>query len=837
MSEPGSAADPPDPSLAASPAEFVEQLRQLRLWAGSPSLRRLRQLAGTTRDEHGVEIDALPVSTASHVLRGERMPRMDFTRAFVTACLRARRQDEAQIAAVVERWHDSWLRLQQLTAGERTATPQPRPTTVPRQLPLAPAGFTGRTDEVALLSKALAVADQPDQPMIMAIHGPGGVGKSALALHTAHSAAADFPDGQLYVDLQGATAGLAPLSPLEVIGRFLRALGAGGSDLCDQLDEAAARFRTVVADRRVLIVLDNAADAGQVRPLLPGTPSCRVLVTSRQPLSGLDGVRQLHLDVLPEPEAITVLARTIGAERVAAEPAAAAELVRRCGGLPLALRIAAARLAARPAWPLAELAQRLADEQRRLDELRVADADVRVSIDVSYRQLRGGGDAKDLAAADAFARLGIWDGPDLPLPVAARLLGQPVAAAETLLERLVDAGLLESRTVGRYHFHDLVRIYARELAVASWPEPERTAALARALRFYTATAWHTLTYFRRGGLRRERADQRWTAGGQALASPAEAFDWLEAERANLLAAAAQAATVDELDAAAIQLAQALFGFFHDYRYWRDWEAVNQIALRVARRRQDPVAEAQALNDLGASWQVRGAHREAVEWYHRSLAIHQRLGDEAAAAATLNNLGIAHLRLGEYDQAMASFQRSLEIRRAAGDQRGGATVLRNLGALYRRMGRLGEAVECYQTALRTVQALGEPTTEATCLNDLGMAYRLQGRFEEALGYLDRGLRLSREFGVRWLTAATLDSIGTVHHEQGRYREALDCYWQSLRICQEMGSADHEADVLQNLGLTLRALGDRAAARGHWTEALQIRERLGLPTDELRALLSD
>src|SRR5690606_8020520 len=157
----------------------------------------------------------------------------------------------------------------------------------------------------------------------------------------------------------------------------------------------------------------------QVRPLLPGTPSCRVLVTSRQPLSGLDGVRQLHLDVLPEPEAITVLARTIGAERVAAEPAAAAELVRRCGGLPLALRIAAARLAARPAWPLAELAQRLADEQRRLDELRVADADVRVSIDVSYRQLRGGGDAKDLAAADAFARLGIWDGPDLPLPVAA----------------------------------------------------------------------------------------------------------------------------------------------------------------------------------------------------------------------------------------------------------------------------------------------------------------------------------------------------------------------------------------------------------------------------------
>jgi DNA-binding transcriptional ArsR family regulator len=344
------------------------------------------------------------------------------------------------------------------------------------------------------------------------------------------------------VDLHGATAGLAPLAPLEVLGRFLRALGADPAAIPADLEEASAAFRSWVAARRLLLVLDNAADAAQVVPLLPASAGCGVLVTSRRVLSSLEGAVHLRLDALAASEALELLGRVAGRERVAAEPEAAAELAACCGWLPLALRIAGARLAARPAWPVAALAERLADAQGRLDELELAEVGVRASFQVSYQQLAHGPEALDRSAARAFVLLGVLDSPEVSVPVVARLLDVAEDAAERALERLVDAHLLETPRSGRYRLHDLLRLYARELALEHHGDPARAAALTRALGFYAATVWHTMALLRPADHRLALVEARWSKDGLELDDDSAALHWLEAERANLLAAVRQAAT-------------------------------------------------------------------------------------------------------------------------------------------------------------------------------------------------------------------------------------------------------------------------------------------------------
>jgi DNA-binding SARP family transcriptional activator len=364
---------------------------------------------------------------------------------------------------------------------------------VPRQLPAGGDAFTGRQPALARIEELFGKAGgSAGRGMVVcSISGMAGVGKTALAVHAAQRLAGRFPDGQLYVSLHGATAGLRPLPPLEVLGRFLRALGSDPAAVPTDLEEAAAVFRSKVAGRRLLLVLDDAAGAAQVAPLLAASPGCGMLVTSRRILSALEGASHLQLDVLNPDEALELLGRLAGQQRVAAEPEAAAEVARCCGYLPLALRIAGARLAARPAWPVWALAERLADQERRLDELELAEAGARASFAVSLEQLRRGGDPVDRAAAEAFELLGMLDGPEAGVPVVARLLDRSEDAAERALERLVDAQLLETHTPGRYRLHDLLQLYARERARQRHPEPAR-AASTRALGFYVATAWQTL---------------------------------------------------------------------------------------------------------------------------------------------------------------------------------------------------------------------------------------------------------------------------------------------------------------------------------------------------------
>jgi DNA-binding SARP family transcriptional activator len=347
----------------------------------------------------------------------------------------------------------------------------------PAELPLDIAAFTGRVAERKRLCDLLTTATGP--VAITAIAGAAGIGKSALAIHVAHRIADRFPDGQLYVNLQGATAGLEPMDPCDVLRRWLRTLGLAGDDVPTDPQEAAARFRSVVRGRRMLFILDNAADSTQVRPLLPASGSCAVVVTSRQVLATLDDATHLHLDVLTNEEAITLLGRMAGARRVAEDPGAAAEIVQVCDRLPLAVRIAAARLAARPNWPLRVLAIRLADEQRRLDVLQFADLAVRSSFEVSYQDLESSPD--EGIAARMYRLLGLVDAVDITTPAAAALACLPPTRAEEALERLVDTQMVESPMPGRYRMHDLIRLFAREQAHREEPESDRTAALRRLL--------------------------------------------------------------------------------------------------------------------------------------------------------------------------------------------------------------------------------------------------------------------------------------------------------------------------------------------------------------------
>jgi DNA-binding SARP family transcriptional activator/tetratricopeptide (TPR) repeat protein len=715
----------------------------------------------------------------------------------------------------------------------RTASP------VPSQLPPDVGDFTGRGEPLARVCGLLGGEPAPavTSVVVCAISGPAGIGKTALAVHAAHRLAERFPDGQLYVNLHGATNGLRPLDPLEVLGRFLRALGVEGGAVPNGLEEAAASFRSQVASRRLLVVLDNAHAAAQVRPLLPANPGCGVLVTSRRVLASLDAAHHLHLDVLTSQEAIELLGRLTGRQRVAAEPEAAAQLALWCGYLPLALRIAGARLAARPTWPVSALAERLADAQGRLDELELAEVGVRTSFQVSYQELGASADPLDRAAAQAFSLLGVLNGPDVSLPVAARLLDRPQQVAEQVLERLADAHLLETPTPGRYRLHDLLRLYTRELARELHPEPERAAALQRAIGLYVATAWRTLSLLRPGDHRLTRADDRWREGGLELADDTAALSWLEAERANLLAAVQQAAATPGVPAAmAIQLAQALFGFYLVRNYCEDWVLVNQAALDAACRMGDRAARAQAHNDLGVANTRLGRYEQAEACHHQALAIRRELGDRHGQAASLSNVSAIHAWQGRHAEAVACLQESLAIDRELGDRQGEAISLSGLGEAYERQGLHDQAVACLQESLAILRQLGDRQMLAVTLGNLGEAYERQGRSERAVACQQESLAIRRELGDRHGEAISLNALGVAHRRQGRHERALACHQESLAISRKLGDSRCQAESLRELGVTLLALGRREEAQARWRQSLAIFERLqSADADEVRALL--
>ncbi|WP_320065749.1 AfsR/SARP family transcriptional regulator [Micromonospora sp. RTGN7] len=708
------------------------------------------------------------------------------------------------------------------------AATQPPDGPPPAQLPGPPAWFTGRTAALRELDRLLPADEaevdgtpgdgctggevgagragsSPDRRpppesravVISAIAGTAGVGKTTLAVHWAHRIAHRYPDGQLYVNLRGFDLDGRAVPPAEALRGFLAALHVPPQRVPTDLSGQSGLFRSLLAGRRVLVLLDNARDDEQVRPLLPGSSGSLVVVTSRNRLTGLvvsDGARPVTLDLLAPAESRELLGRRLGRGRAGTEPAALNEIVRRCAGLPLALAIVAARAVGEPDVPLAALATELRDTNAdRLAALETGDpaTDARVVFSWSYRAL-------DAESARLFRLLGLHPGPDVAQPAVASLAGLPPARVGPLLVGLARANLLTERVPGRYAMHDLLRAYASELCHEADPEAERAAARSRLFDHYlhaTHAADHLLDPYRLarpatlpapepGVTVGDRPDHAWATG------------WLAAERHVLLAAVEQAAGTG-LDRHAWMLAAALTTYLDRSGHWPELAAAHRTALAAARRRGDLPGQALAHRGLAIACTWLGDHEAAHRHYRRDLELYRELGDDTGRAHT--HLGVSWVlaRQGRLRAALDETRRALDLYRAAGYRVGQAKALNNLGWMHARVGEGGPALSCCREALR----------------------------------------LHEETGDRHGAALTWDSLGYVHHGLGDHRRAADCYLRALALHRELGDRYDEAEVLDNLGDTERAAGDLAAARRAWLAASAIFDELRHPdADRPRAKLA-
>jgi DNA-binding SARP family transcriptional activator/tetratricopeptide (TPR) repeat protein len=671
-------------------------------------------------------------------------------------------------------------------AAPGSAPPIPRPA----QLPADIGDFTGRETPVAQLCALLLGTNATSNPgavRIAVVNGAGGLGKTTLAVHAAHQVREQFPDGQLYVDLLGASG--QPANPGEVLARFLRDLGVEGDKVPVRDDERGALYRTRLTGRRVLILLDNAKDAAQVRPLLPGSSSCTVLVTTRNRTPDLVSTRFVDLNVLEDSEALALFSRIVGEERAVAEPDATAEVLVACAGLPLALRICAARLAARRQWRIATLAGRLRNEHRRLDELSIGDLAVRASFQVSYDSLKS--PTRGVDPARVFRLLGLWQGLWISLAAAAVLVGASEDDTADALETLVDANLLESSAPDWYRFHDLLKVYATERAQAEEPEAARGQALSRLLWWYldTAQAAADTVSPQRYQVPREPA-----APGHpplAFATMETALDWYDDERANIVAATRQAASVG-LHEIAWRLPPTLFPLFNRRSNWADCVTTHRVAAESAAKTGDRLGEALALNQLGFAL-VRLLDPEAFAHLERALAVRQELGDTRGEAQTAISLGEGHLRMhGAGGDALRYLRRAAALLEPMGAISLRSVALNNLGEVYLGLDDLDAAAECYLQALDIGREIGV-LAEGYALHNLGVVYTRQRRLDEAIARFKEALPKHRAFGALDGEADALKGLGVAQAEAGSQAEARASLTEALRIFGQIGDQEQAAEA--------------------------------------------
>jgi DNA-binding SARP family transcriptional activator len=678
------------------------------------------------------------------------------------------------------------------TAPAQAEAALTRSVPVPAQLPADVADFTGRGDQVRHLCDVLSSASADDDPgvvRIAVVAGSGGLGKTSLAVHAAHRVRAGFPDGQLYVDLLGATA--QPLQAADVLARFLRDLGVDGREVPVDEDERSARYRTVLAGRRMLVVLDNARDAAQVRPLLPGSASCAVLITTRSRMPDLASTRLVDLNVLDDDEALALFTKVVGEERAAAEPEATAELLLACAGLPLAIRICAARLATRPGWTIRTMANRLRDEHRRLDELRAGDLAVRASFQVSFASLPADAERDGIAPADAFRLLGLWQGPSISPTAAAALFGTSGYEAEDVLETLVDAHLLESTSSDRYKFHDLLRVYSSERAVADLSAPARDAAVGRLLRWYmhTADAAATVVSPSRYNMPLDLVDT--DQPPLAFATVDDALAWYDSERSNLTAATRQAAAAGRHDIA-WRLPAPLLNIYERRGNWADCIATSRIALDSARQAGNRQGEAWVLNTLGYFLGMIG-ESESIGYLEQSLAIRREIGDAQGEAQSANNVGDAYWRLGRAAETIELFQRARDLNQQVGNRYGEGVSLTNLGAALLDVGRAEEGVAQLEQACKTFEEIGFLDGVGYAMHTLGEAYLSLGRDADAMDCMRRAMASHKAAGSRHRQAVTLQSLGRIQARSGLPAEAGQSWAQAAAIFDELGDANRAAEV--------------------------------------------
>ena len=707
-----------------------------------------------------------------------------------------------------------------------TAPRAARTAMVPAQLPMAVAGFTGRSQELAQLDALLDPATGP-AVVISAVSGTAGVGKTALAVHWAHRCRDRFPDGQLYVNLRGYDPD-QPVTTANALARLLTALGVPEPDIPLDVDERAAQFRTVTVGRRMLVLLDNASSVENVRPLLPGHPSCAVLVTSRDSLAGLvavNGADRIDLDLLTESDSIALLYRLIG-DRVTAEPVAAAALAHECGRLPLALRVAAELAAALPGNSLADLVADLDDHQHRLDLLGVGGdprAAVREVFSWSVRHLPAD-------AARVFALLGLPPGPDIDLWGTAALAGIDPGQAGHVLDLLTRAHLVHRTGTRRWGLHDLLRAYAADLARTDHPDESRPA-LDRLFDHYLATASAAMQILYPAEAHHRPQISTPATAAPVFADPEAARRWLDAERSGLAAVAAYTA-VHGWPGHAMLLSPILFRYLVG-GHLTDALAIHGHARDAARRAGDPAGEARALLGIGtATWQT-GRHEDAIDHIRRSLALFGQAGDEVGRARAMGNLATVFWLLGRHGPAAEHYQQALALYRRTGDRTGEANSLTNLGKVELQIGRGEQAAHLHSQALALARQAANRVVEATALTNLATTEVSLGRYEQAVTHNDQALALFRALGNRAGEASALTGRGVACTGLGRTGEATEHHRHALALFQENGERYGEACAHNGLGEAANATGQPGGAIVHHLAALTTANETGAQDQQARA----
>jgi DNA-binding SARP family transcriptional activator len=682
------------------------------------------------------------------------------------------------------------------------AAPLP-PMPAPAELPADIADFTGRSaqvEELRGLLKGAGGGGSPGAVPVVLVMGSGGLGKTALAVHAAHHLASQFPDGQLYVNLLGAT---TPAEPGEVLARFLRDLGVDGARIPVGLEERAGQYRTRLAGKRVLILLDDARDAAQVAPLLPGSASCAVLITSRHAMPELVGASVMDLDVLPPAEARDLFTTMVGQRRAAADTAATEGVLTACAGLPLAIRIAGARLAARGGWSVAALGERLADERRRLDELRVGNLAVRASFEVSFAALARQAGPGTIDPTAAFRLLGLWTGPSFSLPAATALLGQDENVTSDALEMLVDAHLLETLGADRYRFHDLLRVYAADRARTEESPHAQREAITRLLSWYLHTTENAANAI---SAQRRQVPIGTPPPGVAplpFATLDEALAWCDDERLGIVAATRLAAQAGLYEIAWKLPATAMMYFFRR-SHWLNWISSHNIGLESARATGDRLGEGWMLNNLGMVYALQ-RREESVACFEQALTINRELDNGAGEAQAATNAANAYFELSRYAEALDAAERSLVIQRRVGDRYGEGITLGILGGSCRELGRPQAAVEYLQQALAIFRDLGDLDAEAVSLDDLGDTYLGLGEVTHAISYLRDSLAIRRAIGHQRGQAATLLLLGRAHVSASEPEMARDLLGQALGLFEELRDQEKAHEVQACLAQLAREAG--------------------------------
>jgi DNA-binding SARP family transcriptional activator/tetratricopeptide (TPR) repeat protein len=743
--------------------------------------------------------------------------------AFEALRLRLAEEFGADPGAEVQGLHLEILRAESEPVPSAHAGVSP----VPRQLPRNVMDFAGRVVETTLVADLLT--SDPELSPLVVIAGQGGIGKTTLALHVAHGLCPAFPGGQLYVDLRGA--GDHPSEAGEVLAGFLRSFGVASAAIPEAMDERAAMYRSLTADRRVLILLDNVACEDQVRLLLPGNAACGVIITSRTRLTGLADTHLVELDVLDEGTAATFLEHTVGAERLAAEPDETSALIRLCGGLPLALRIVGARLAAKRHWKLQRLVDRLGDVRGRLDELTFNDLDVRTSMTLSYQGL-------PRPAKAMLRRLALLDAPTIPSWAGAALMDVGIAAAGELMEELVDAQLLdvvEVEATGelRYRCHDLIRLYSRELAVAEEPAVERDAALARAFGAWLALARraHVESYggdftVLHGGAERRPPDDpavQWMITKDPLV-------WLDAERAAICTVVRQAAA-QGLDELCWDLAWTATTLFEVRGYFDDWHTTQDHALQAVRRAGNRRGEAATLTSL-SSWLIfQQSYPEARAAGEEAIRLFAEVDDRYGHGLAERNVGLCDTMAGRPDLALHHYAQARQDLRDTRDLYMELTILRGMGEAYLELLDHDTAWRFLQEALTIAQNTDAVRSEAQIFRALGEIHLRQSHFQEAQDSFEKVLRFTDNYD-RVGEIYGLIGLGEAQRGQGRLRRAESSLLLALASARRLRQPFLEARAMLHLGELSATQGRPDTATDYLHQSLAGFRRLAMPLWEAR-----